>query len=277
MGFVLFLASTGGIEVGRYSSVMLIVMGFWASYEIRMLAALKKELNELQGVQESLRQNVTKLDEEVAIFDQQNEEFREETGVLMRANSHFKQELFQLSETAKLLEGSQQEFENRNGQLRKEVDIMQKSNLDMKENLANLSQQTDEMANQNEQYTDLQSHIEKYARKNNDDLTEALVKQEEMCIEFEQMLVNSSSSLLQQLATDMEFQNTDEGVDGMAEKEYDYWFSRIPKRFQNELIRRHITFDKIAGEDCVIQFDEITAVIDALLYDKPLEIDHRPS
>merc|ERR1719461_948656 len=55
IGGICAIMAAASMATGWLPAACLTVLGFWASYEIRMLAAMKKELNELTAVQEKLR------------------------------------------------------------------------------------------------------------------------------------------------------------------------------------------------------------------------------
>merc|ERR1719450_1103361 len=241
LGFLFTIIAAAKLtSVGIFVSICLIVLGFWSAYEIRMLAALKKELNELQEVQENLREQVGRLTEEVKLYDQQNERFKEETRELEEANQEFQKQVEELEQTSQELNSAKDEFEAHNAELAQEKESLSTSVDSMQGNLTRLTQQTNELETQYKQFQELQTQIQKYAQKNGYDMNVALEKQNEMFEKLETVMRDNAATLLQQIAADMEFADDDEG---MSREEYNKWYERIPQRFKDMLAEKNITFD----------------------------------
>jgi len=249
-------------NMGLAVSACLAILGFWSAYEIRMLAALKKELNELQEVQENLREQVGRLTEEVKLYDQQNERFKEETRELEEANQEFQKQVEELEQTSQELTSAKDEFEAHNAELAQEKESLATSVDSMQGNLGRLTEQTNELETQYKQFQELQTQIQKYAQKNGYDMTVALEKQNEMFEKLETVMRDNAATLLQQIAADMEFADDSEG---MSREEYDKWYARIPQRFKDMLAERGITFDSFKGDDETIDFEEMSKLIEDLL------------
>lgn len=252
------LSSSMGIPV----SLCLILLGFWSAYEIRMLAALKKELNELNAVQENLKEQVGRLTEEVKLYDQQNERFKEETKELEEANQEFQKQVEELEQTSQELTQAKDEFEAHNQDLAQEKESLSASVESMQGNLGRLTEQTNELEQQYKQFQELQTQIQKYAQKNGYDMTVALEKQNEMFEKLETVMRDNAATLLQQIASDMEF---NDDAEGMSREEYEKWYERIPQRFKDMLKEKNITFETFSGEDNVIDFEEMSQLIEDLL------------
>jgi len=258
------LVAAASLDMGKWLSVSLCILGFYAAYTIRMLAALKKELNELNEVQENLRKQVGRLTEEVKQFDAENERFKEETLELEKANVEFTAQIQELEQTSNELTAAKDEFEHHNDELSKEKDALSQSVAAMQGNLDRLTNQTNELENQYQQFQGLQSQIQKYAGKNGYDMGVALQKQTEMYEKMETVMRDNASTLLQQIAADMEFVDNEEG---MSREEYNKWYNRIPQRFQKMLDAKQITFDTFKGDDEVVDYDEMSKLIETLLKD----------
>lgn len=263
LGLIFTIVAAAKItSMGIPISLCLIVLGFWSAYEIRMLAALKKELNELQAVQENLREQVGRLTEEVKLYDQQNERFKEETKELEQANEEFQKQVEELEQTSNELTAAKDEFESHNVELAQEKESLSASVDSMQGNLGRLTEQTNELESQYKQFQDLQTQIQKYAQKNGYDMTVALEKQNEMFEKLETVMRDNAATLLQQIAADMEFADDSEG---MSRDEYNKWYARIPQRFKDMLTEKNITFDTFKGDDDTIDFEEMSKLIEDLL------------
>jgi len=260
--FVICAAASLSGSLGIPVALCLIVLGFWSAYEIRMLAALKKELNELNAVQENLKEQVGRLTEEVKLYDQQNERFKEETKELEEANAEFQKQVEELDQTSQELTQAKDEFEAHNQELAQEKESLSASVDSMQGNLGRLTEQTNELESQYKQFQELQEQIQKYAQKNGYDMTVALEKQNEMFEKLETVMRDNAATLLQQIAADMEFADDSEG---MSREEYDKWYDRIPQRFKDMLKEKNITFDTFKGTDETIDFEEMSKLIEDLL------------
>eukprot|EP00494_Astrolonche_serrata_P034250 UN34519 len=238
-GGIMFIVALVGESVGYPSALFLIILGFWASYEIRMIAALRKELNELENVKKELEEQVERLGGEVKRYDEENERFKGETEELKVANQKFQGEVDELKQTSDELEQTKNEFETHNKDLDEQVESIEEANKGMQTNLEKLTKQTDELEAQYEQFSKLQKSIQKYAEENEMEMAQALEQQNKLFHKLERLMGDNASTLLQQIASDMEFEDQEEG---MSKKEYDEWFARIPRRFQDEIKKRGITF-----------------------------------
>lgn len=258
--FALLAVTKAFDSIGRWIGCCLIILGTWSAYEIRLLAKLKKELNELQAVQEKLSEQVEKLTKEVRLYDEQNDRFKEETKELEEANADFGNQIEELSHIQNELRGAKEELETHRENLGKEKENLASSVESMQGNLQRLTEQTNELESQYEQFSQLQGQIQKYAKANGLEMGKALQKQNEMFSKLETVMNDNASTLLQQIATDMEFADDDEG---MTKEEYAKWYARIPQRFRDQLPAD--TFDKFAGDDGVMQYEEMTSLIEDLL------------
>jgi len=262
---------TGGIfaiiaftnnNVGWYSPAMLVAVAVYATYEIRLLASLKKELNGLNEVQASLREQVGRLDKQVQQFDKTNDKFKREKDQLALANDSFKDEINELEQTTTELSQAKDQFEYNNGELEKQMNRLGDANSSMQGNLQRLTEQTDELEYEYKQFQEIQTSIQKYATQNGLEMSSALERQHEMFEKLERVMKDNAFTLLQQIATDMEFRDSNEG---MTEKEYNGWIKRLPSRFKETLKEKEITFTQFAGPDGVMDYEEMTTLIDSLL------------
>jgi len=261
---IICFGKNAGQSEAMYASIVLLALGAIATYQIRNLAALKKELNELVEVGENLKEQVGRLDEEVAKYDQHNEDFRLQTKELEEANEKFKGEVQELQETQQDLAQTKEEFEAKNAELNEQVEKLGQANESMTNNLNRMSEHADQLEGEIQQFTALQQQIQKYAQEQGMEMGQALEKQNEMFDKLQMVMNDNAATLLQQIATDMEFVDDDEG---MTEEEYNKWYERIPQRFKDELANRGISFQTFAGDDNVMQYEEMTELIDSLLKD----------
>jgi len=261
-GLVFVIVCIADYHVGWYSPAILMIVSLYATYEIRLLASLKKQLVELQEVQQSLREQVGRLDKQVQQFDKTNEKFKIEKDQLALANDSFREEIGELEQTTGELNQAKEQFEYNNGELKKQMDRLTEANESMTGNLTRLTQQTDELENEYKQFQQIQISIQKYAAQNGLEMSAALERQNEMFGKLERVMKDNAFTLLQQIATDMEFRDTNEG---MTEIEYDGWINRLPTRFKEMLQEKGITFAQFAGPDGVMDYEEMTTLIDQLL------------
>lgn len=264
LGFIFMCVAFANVSVGYYVSACLFITGFYSAYEIRMLAVLKKELNELEDVQKVLEEQVERLDKQVDVYDAQNKEFKSQTDDLQIANEKFETEIKDLEAVAEDLTRTKDEFESHNGDLDTQLEKLGAANTSLKGSLESLKEQTDGLEGQLKQFEELQEAIGKYAEKNNTDMSEALAKQTEMFNTLKTLMADNAQTLLNQVATDMEYFDEEEG---MTEAEFNKWLDRIPERFRQQLDKKGFTFIQFAGEDGnnIMDFKEMGKLIEDLL------------
>jgi len=274
-GFIGFIIAIAGMEsVGKWIAICLCVLGIWASYEIRQLAALKKELTELATVRKELKEAVEKLDGQVAEFDQKNEEFRLETKNLQEANDEFEGEIEELQQTSLELTRTKDEFEHRNEQLDVELQKYQETNDSLGGTLQSLKEKSDHLEGTLVQFQELQGSIQRYAEKNQIDMSGALEKQQEMFDTLKTVMDDSANALLTQVAADLE---EVDGEAGMTKEEFNKWLNRIPARFRQQMEEKGISFEKYANrnteedadggedKDVILDFEEMAQMVEDLL------------
>jgi len=264
LGLVFAIVALAGSSVGVYVACVLCITGFLAAYQIRMLATLKKELNELEEVQKELEEQVERLDKEVDIYKEKNDEFEVQTEKLKVANEEFSGEIAELEETEGKLKEENDKFTSANKELDNQLEKMASANENLKGSLESLKTQTDTLETQISQFQELQESIGKYAEKNNTDMSEALEKQADMFNKLKGLMSDNAATLLHQVAQDMEYFDDEEG---MTEEEFNNWLNRIPGRFRRQLENKGFSFAQFAGEngDNIMDFEEMGKLIDELL------------
>lgn len=261
-GLIFACVAFAEMSVGPYVSFCLFAVGLYAAYEIRMLATLKKELNELEDVQKDLEEQVDRLKGQVDVYDEQNDKFRAETDELKAANDKFEGEVEELKQVNQQLTGTKDQFEHQNKELDEQLEKLNTANESLKGSLSSLKEQTDNLEGQLKQFEELQDAIGKYAEKNNTDMSEALAKQTEMFDTLKTLMSDNAQTLLNQVATDLEYADNEEG---MTEEEYNKWVERIPARFRKIMDQRGITFEQFAGEDRNMDYKEMADLIEELM------------
>ena len=125
-----------------------------------------------------------------------------------------------LEAVAEDLTRTKDEFEGHNNDLDSQLQKLEAANTSLKGSLESLKEQTDGLEGQLKQFEELQEAIGKYAEKNNTDMSEALAKQTEMFNTLKTLMNDNAQTLLNQVATDMEYFDDEEG---MTEEEFNKW------------------------------------------------------
>lgn len=84
------------------------------------------------------------------------------------------------------------------------------------------------------------------------------------------MTKENERALIGKIAQDIEFLDKDSG---MSKEEFDNFFSRIPAKLQTRFRTLGLTFEKVAGEDGVVDFMEVEDLISKLMTETTAEID----
>ena len=87
---------------------------------------------------------------------------------------------------------------------------------------------------------------------------------------MERMTNQNERALLGKIAQDVEFLDKDAG---MQRPEFNDFVSRMPKHLQNRFKALGLTFEKVAGEDGVVDFMEIEDMINKLMAETDEKID----
>ena len=87
---------------------------------------------------------------------------------------------------------------------------------------------------------------------------------------MERMTNQNERALLGKIAQDLEFLDKDAG---MQEDEFNNFFARMPIHLQNRFKALGLTFDKVAGNDGVIDFMEIEGMINKLMAETEEKIE----
>lgn len=76
------------------------------------------------------------------------------------------------------------------------------------------------------------------------------------------MTTQNERALLGKIAQDIEFMDQDAG---MSKEEFESFFNRIPAHLQEKFHAKGLTFERVAGDDGVVDFMEIEAMINTLM------------
>ena len=113
-------------------------------------------------------------------------------------------------------------------------------------------------------------NIEKFASETGADVKKILGEANKIHAKMERMTNQNERALLGKIAQDVEFLDKDAG---MMKPEFEDFFARIPKHLQNRFKALGLTFEKVAGEDGVVDFMEIEDMINKLMAETTEKID----
>lgn len=104
--------------------------------------------------------------------------------------------------------------------------------------------------------------MEKFAAETGADVRKILGDAQKLERKMQSMTTMNERALLSKIAQDIEFIDQDSG---MSKEEFESFFERIPKHLQKKFHDLGLTFEKVAGEDGVIDFMEIEDMISKLM------------
>lgn len=80
----------------------------------------------------------------------------------------------------------------------------------------------------------------------------------------------NEKALLGKIAQDLEFLDKDVG---MSKDEFGDFMERIPKHLQKRFLERNLSFEKVAGDDGVVDFMEIEEMINTLMEENTAKLE----
>lgn len=273
-GLTFTIMALAKVNIGWYAPLILMLTGGHACYEIRLLTSMKREMIKLDEMTKDLHHNIGELDSEVTTFDTRNKELGSQTKEFDTRNKELAQNAAELEALQSSLLESSEGLKSNVQNLNNQVESIKKANKTARANLKKLTMQANSLESEYKQFQELKLQLSKYATENGLALTESLEQQKEMFNKLNRAMKENASTLLSQLATDMEFRDTEEG---MNNEEFDGWMERMPERFQSKLAEKNITFQTFAGTDLLMDFKESQFLIDALLNDETTDFIEKRS
>ena len=113
-------------------------------------------------------------------------------------------------------------------------------------------------------------NIEKFAAETGADVKKILGEANKIHAKMERMTNQNERALLGKMAQDLEFLDKDAG---MQEDEFNNFFARMPTHLQNRFKAMGLTFERVAGNDGVIDFMEIEGMINKLMAETEEKIE----
>jgi len=167
----------------------------------------------------------------------------------------FGEENERLETTQARLEGEVQFLGQKKNELTGHVNKLQGT-------VGDLQNVSEGLQNELDQFQKLKGNIEKFATETGQDVKKILGEANKILAKMERMTNQNERALLGKIAQDVEFLDKDTG---MQKAEFDDFFSRMPTHLQARFRALGLTFEKVAGEDGVIDFMEIEDMIDKLM------------
>eukprot|EP00210_Caulerpa_lentillifera_P000080 g76.t1 len=116
--------------------------------------------------------------------------------------------------------------------------------------------------NELEQFKHLEDNIKKFAAETGADVKNILGEANKIHEKMERMTNQNERALLGKIAQDIEFLDKDAG---MGEEEFNNFFARIPENLQKRFHSIGLNFQKVAGDDGIVDFMEVEKLISTLM------------
>eukprot|EP00210_Caulerpa_lentillifera_P003793 g3623.t1 len=128
--------------------------------------------------------------------------------------------------------------------------------------VSDLSGVNEGLHNELDQFKSLKGNIEKFAAETGADVKNVLGEANKIHNKLEITTRQSERALLGKIAQDLEFLDNEAG---MNKEEFDNFLNRIPERLLNKFHSKGLTFEKVAGEDNIVDFTEVEQLINDLM------------
>eukprot|EP01024_Parvocaulis_polyphysoides_P013906 TRINITY_DN1552_c0_g1_i1.p1 TRINITY_DN1552_c0_g1~~TRINITY_DN1552_c0_g1_i1.p1 ORF type:complete len:299 (+),score=40.67 TRINITY_DN1552_c0_g1_i1:55-951(+) len=176
-------------------------------------------------------------------------------GGMARQINRFKQENDRLEKTSSALTKQVSNLEETNEELSVEVDKLEST-------VDSLKEVSDGLQDQLEQFESLSKNLEDMAKKTGQNVQQVLGQSADLYKKIKGLTVQNERVLLERIAQDLEFMDRDVG---MSKAEFDRFCGRIPKNLQAKFTSLNISYEELAGEDKIVDYGEIQALIDSLM------------
>lgn len=118
------------------------------------------------------------------------------------------------------------------------------------------------LQNELEQFGAVQANLEKFAAEAGGGLEDILGNANKLYDKLQTQQAQNEKALLGKIAQDLEFLDKDVG---MSKEEFDDFLDRIPKHLRERFFKRNMSFEKVAGDDGVVDFMEVEDMINQLM------------
>eukprot|EP01024_Parvocaulis_polyphysoides_P009337 TRINITY_DN12909_c1_g3_i1.p2 TRINITY_DN12909_c1_g3~~TRINITY_DN12909_c1_g3_i1.p2 ORF type:complete len:324 (-),score=50.90 TRINITY_DN12909_c1_g3_i1:230-1114(-) len=176
-------------------------------------------------------------------------------GGMSRQLDRFKNENDRLEKTSTMLTRQVSTLEETNDQLTGQVDQLQ-------ETVGSLKAVSDGLNDQLKEFDGLKQNLEVMAKKTGQNVQELLGQSATIYKKIQSLTVENERVLLERIAQDLEFLDRDAG---MSKNEFERFVTRIPNNLQEKFKSLGVSFEELAGEDKVVDYGEIQALINGLM------------
>eukprot|EP01023_Acetabularia_acetabulum_P008761 TRINITY_DN1383_c0_g1_i6.p1 TRINITY_DN1383_c0_g1~~TRINITY_DN1383_c0_g1_i6.p1 ORF type:complete len:198 (+),score=47.20 TRINITY_DN1383_c0_g1_i6:411-1004(+) len=161
----------------------------------------------------------------------------------------------ELEATTSTLTSEVDELEHNNNKLQQNVKMAE-------EHVEQLKDVADGMHEKLEQFMTLNDKLQKMAKSTGQDVSQLLAQSQKMRNDAKQMTLENERALLGQISQDLEFSD---GKAGMSRDAFDRFCRRVPRHLQAKLKAMNMDYDKLAGADKVVDYEEMQQFINDLL------------
>lgn len=262
---LLFVAFAGALSFGGqvFAGLVCAVAGVFATFEIWMLGSMKDQIDFLKMIRKELQKDTDKLSGQVLDLSSETAELEENVKDLKDQGNILSESVGETDRLNDELRATQSQLESANSELKGSVQGLSEQNDKLEATLEKMTAQYDLLQDEMKKFEELRETLSSMSTDASDNMAEMIQQTMSKFDDMDQLLHDNEVVLLQQLAADVEFLDSSEG---MSEKEYKRFYSRLPKRYKKIVDSKGWTFESLDHDgDKSIDPQELHDLIQSLI------------
>jgi len=236
------VASDAQTQADAPTGILLLIIGLWAGWEVRSLGSLADQIKQLRGIRKQLASDTNRLEGEVGELGDENKELEQNVDA-------FREENEELQDTVKNFDKQNEELhkihlglEKDNDTLKDRVQGLSAQNTQLESTVSEMVHQTERLNGELKQFEGLRIEMEKVAEESGEDMMQLVQKCKATYEKMDNLMRDNEEVLLTQIAADIEF--TIDKEEGLDEREWKRFLTRIPARYKEIIKEEGITFER---------------------------------
>jgi len=263
IGSLVSFAVTFGYGVQIVLGLICLAGGLLATFEMWIVGTMQQQVDYLKILRVAMQKDTDHLQNQVLDLSGETQELEQNVLDLTEAGDLLKQNIDQFDGLTETLRQTHASLETQNTELKESVNGLAEQNDKLEETLTAMTSQYDILQEEMEKFAELRESLSSFAADSNEDLSQMVQKTMTKFDAMDSLMHDNEVVLLQQLAADVEF--LDES-DGMSEKEWNRFHTRLPKRYRRIVDDQGWTFQSLdRNGDGTIDVQETSSIIQDLI------------
>lgn len=244
-------------------SLFLFVVGMWAAWEVRSLGSVMQQVKWLKVIRHKLQEDSNALNNEVQELEGENRELADNVTNLKDKNEKLGESVKEFDEQNTVLAATSEALEKQNTHLKENGIKLKEANEKLSDTVGNMGAEVDELNDSLIKFDDLRTNIESMAEQQGLESMDLMDSIKSTYSQMDELVKQNEIVMLNQLAADVEFMDSGEGI---SPREFKRFVARLPRRYKSLLKEKNLTFEDFDPDNNGnIDVSELQNLIDRLV------------